>query len=780
MRALRQSWRKRSFQGALLGTALFLAFAAQRAELVAPQPSRLLLDAQERFLAELPDPSNKETDGLGYWPVEEVPKRVAAATRAIEDQHFDLHPGVDPSAILRAVLQNIRSGERISGASTLAMQIARMQRPGARTYRRKLLEATAAVMITARYGRQAVLSHYLRIAPYGNRIRGIRYAARRYLDKPVEDLSWAEIAFLAAIPQSPARMNPYRYRGYRRAIRRGQRILKLLLAREAITREDYALARKQLEALPMPVRPTRPPEALHAIMRVARRAKGGPLIVRASIELQVQRAVFEIADAALHRWRYRGAQNGAVMVIDRQTSKVRAYVGSTGYFDEARGGAIDYAQTPRHSGSTLKPLLYAAALDQGLITPGTILDDLQRARGAISNADRGFLGPLLPRVALGNSRNVPAVRLLDRVGIHAVYDLFERAGLHQRSAPVERYGSGLVVGLLPVRLEALMQAYTALAGNGEVRPLRFLKDEKPARGARLFSEGTARQLTLFLSDPLARLPTFKRMGAAEYPFPVALKTGTSKGYRDAWTVAYTQRYLVGVWIGRPDATGMSRFGGSSASWLVNGIIRHLHRDQLDGFHDLNFEAPKDYAKVKICTLSGQRATEACEHSFGEYFKSGDEPHEDCGVHVRMAVDGRTEQPISSGMSVPPNWVKHKTFHRLHPRYTAWAKRNRLSLMPRLSHLALREPHAAPVVTKPDDGARLLINPEVPKAQATMALRASAGPEVQQLVWYVDGAPFQVVEAPFVARWPLQPGAHTFEVRVPYSKARSNPVRVVVR
>ena len=205
--------------------AVLIAAGLRARGLDAPPPTILLLDRQGAFLGEIGAPGR---DDLGFWPLERIPWRVAAATIAIEDRRFRAHPGVDPIALARAAWDNIRLGRRSSGASTLAMQVARMQRPGARTVWRKGVEALAALGLTARNGRDGVLGHYLRLAPYGNRIHGIGYAARRYLGKPVDDLSWAEVAFLTALPQAPGRMNPYLPAGRARGLARARRILALL------------------------------------------------------------------------------------------------------------------------------------------------------------------------------------------------------------------------------------------------------------------------------------------------------------------------------------------------------------------------------------------------------------------------------------------------------------------------------------------------------------------------------------------------------------------------
>ena len=387
-----------------------LAIAFRLSRLESPEPSWLLRDRQGRFLGEV---ARQEGEELGYWPLDEVPARVAAATIAIEDRRFSLHRGVDSLAVARALRDNLRSGRRVSGASTLAMQVARMQRPGRRSYARKALEAASAGLMTLRHGRQGVLAHYLRIVPYGNRVHGIAYAARLYLDKPVFDLSWAETAFLTAIPQAPARTNPFLPSGRARAVARGKAILDRLRAGGVLSAEEHALAREQISRLRVPPAGERPREALHAVLRLERmlraeaaRGKAPHTIVRTSIDLDVQKAAADAVLAAQRRWEQEGAGNAALLVLERGESAVRAWVGSAEYFDEHHAGAIDYTQVLRSPGSALKPFLYALAFERGALTPATVLDDIERGPGGIGNADEAFLGPVVPRLALATSRNV--------------------------------------------------------------------------------------------------------------------------------------------------------------------------------------------------------------------------------------------------------------------------------------------------------------------------------------------------------------------------------------
>ncbi len=741
--------------GGVLGAIFYaaLAVAWSKAELVAPPPTRVV-DRHGRFLGELAAPDAP----MGYWPVDPVPPRVAAAMIAIEDKRFWSHPGFDAAAAARAFVSNARAGRHVSGASTIPMQVARMQDPGARTYPKKAVEALTAMMLVGRFGREAVLQHYLRIAPYSNRVRGIDFAARRYFDKPVADLSFAEIAFLSAIPQSPSRMNPYEWRGRERAIARGHEILDGLFESSVLDATDLSLAHEQIERIAIPPRPTRPASTLHALLRLGA-SQRTETIVRTSLDLDRQDALMAVLDGAVIDLEERNAENGALVVLDHTTMEVVAYLGSAGYFDAEAAGAIDFASTPRPPGSTLKPFVYGLALDRGVITPGTIVDDLFRARGGVHNADNRFLGPLLPRVALANSRNVPAANLVDRLGLGATYDLFASLELHRHERPADHYGVGLALGLLPVSLFDVVTAYAALANDGVYTAARFTAADEPTAKRRVLSSASSRRVTSFLSDPLARLPTFRRMGASEYSFPVALKTGTSQGYRDAWTIAYTPRYVVGVWLGRPDAQPMKHVGGTTASHVVRRVIEVLHDDALDGFTDLAFAPPEGHTPVAVCAMSGQRATDHCERSFVEHFAAGEAPTTPCEVHVRGHVDGRP-----------------RTFVRLPARYASWAATQTFETPPVGPRVDLT-PHQRPRVLRPAPGTRVMRDPEAPAYASTMALVAEADPRTEEVVWYVDGVPFATVQRPFTARWPLSSGDHVFEARA--GGVRSRAVRVLV-
>ena len=324
--------------------ALLLVYGAQvarRAELRAPDATPILTDRHGAFLTQLGH--ERDVPGVGrmveygYWPVA-PPDRVARAMLALEDRRFHHHPGIDAGAMLRAAWHNLAGTGRRSGASTIVMQVARMQQPGPRHLWAKAVEAGTAVALTWRYGRAAVLAQYLRLVPYGNGSHGIGHAARYYFDKPAEDLSWAEIALLSAIPQAPALHNPRHPAGLARAVARGQRALATLAAQGAIGPEEHATAMAQLAAITLPAPPLRP-DALHLVLRLRGMVERDGIAgldpadarLRTSLDLRVQARVAGLAEARLAALQPVGAQQMAVLVLRRGTREVLASVGSAGY-----------------------------------------------------------------------------------------------------------------------------------------------------------------------------------------------------------------------------------------------------------------------------------------------------------------------------------------------------------------------------------------------------------------------------------------------------------------
>ena len=795
----------------------FLVFLEVRdkVKLVSPPATPLFEDRYGNFLSEgtcSPTLECGEDDALGFWEVlDPLPERIASCLLAIEDKRFYEHKGVDFRSLFRAIYNNLTGGKR-QGASTIAMQVARMQNPGKRTYWKKGCELVTARLLIRKFGHKKVLRHYLKIVPQGNRIHGVSYAARRYFRKPTQDLSWAEAAVLASLPRAPGSMNLYRSDGRQKAYARAGLVLELLYKNGTLDEEAYTISRRQLMRLTIPVKEPRPFHSYHAILRLEEtfrfakqsRYAGRGVIpkseirnpksiytspIRTSFDLHIQDKVDQLADEAIKCYRPLGAGNVAVIVAEKETGQILSYLGSNFYNDEKSAGAINYATTPRSAGSTLKPFIYALGFATGKFSPASILSDqpfqisYPGGHYSVSNYDEHYLGPLLYRKALANSRNIPAVHVLKTVGLEDTYDLFRRVGLTKGDKTASYYGLGLAIGGLYVTLEGLVATYGVLANDGKAFALRwfryasystqgFEKEDEEQIPEQLIPEDVARQITLFLADPLARLPSFPRMGALEYPFPVAVKTGTSHGFRDAWAVAYSSKYIIGAWIGHPDNERMKQVSGIAAARLVKKIMLFLHPVESRGIDEKPFPAPEGYKAVKLCPLSGELATEYCSEVVLEYFRSGTEPEIPSRVHQRFAIDKRTGELASHLTS--PDQVEVRSYVVLPPKFAAWGAKYGYGKPPSPSSESLKTSIA---IQEPVHGSVFMFNPETPSHLQTIALRASVTPAIAKIIWYVDGKPFKEVPYPYTARWPLSSGAHTMQARFPYANVTSDIITI---
>ena len=737
---------------ASVGLAVLSALALSRARLVAPKPTLIVTDRHGAFITQVSFAGDRNSADYGYWPLERAPDRVVRATLALEDKRFAEHFGVDPHAIARAAWKNARGRAQRSGASTIAMQIARMQNPAPRNLINKTIEAATAIALTARYGREALLAHYLRLTPYGNGSHGISHAARFYFDKPVADLSWAEIALLSAVPQSPTRMNLLRPEGMNRAIRRGQRALEELSRQGVVTPLEFVDAKKQLSRMHTP-RALRRPDALHVALLYERLAREGRIApasifdprVRATLDLALQTQTTKIARKYLAPWRDAGAEQAAVIVVERGSREILARLGSTDYADK-HAGAFDFTRVRRSPGSTLKPFIFALALERGIIKPTDIMADLPEGASGVNNADGTFLGPLLPRQALANSRNVPATNLLKQTGLETNFRFLHDLGLHAVEAPAENFGLSMAIGSLPTTLENLVRAYATLTEDGKLADLVYAKDQPQCEPRRLLSVDSARLVTAFLSDPVARLPSFARYGPTEYNYPVALKTGTSQGYRDAWIVAFSEKVIVGVWVGRGDAGPMKGVSGATApARIAHGILDAIHRVKPGDITAGRFPPPPGRVPVDICAMSGKVSTGTCGQTLTEWVRPSEMPP--------RAESVETPSPILRG------WAREEGY--------------------RVAEPASASGDVRLIVSTPENNSRIWTNPEQPAALNRLALKARVEPRVEQIVWYVDGEPFAITDPDRPVYWPMRPGTHRIQARLPLQTGASKAVYVTV-
>ncbi len=733
---------------ALIATAAWLSQKAlSRAELVSPRASSIVYDRNGAFLTQIGEKTRDAATGkprvdYGYWPLNAIPQRVAQATLALEDRRFYAHPGVDIRALLRAAWRNLTSRSRREGASTIAMQVARMQGERPRSFAEKLVQAATALAIVSRHGHEATLAHYLRLAPYGLNGHGVSYAARFYFDRPVEDLSWAQAALLAAIPQSPGLMNIARESGLTLAATRARYAIARLEAEGALDSAQAALARAELDHM-RPFDARRRPETLHLALRyeaLAREGLARPVAdddrrIHATIDMDIERDALRLARRYLATFRSRGARQVAVMVVERGTNAVIADVGSSDYNDP-QAGAFDFTRVRRSPGSTLKPFIYALAFERGVLKTTDLLNDIPEGASGVSNADGLYLGPLTPRQALANSRNVPATNLLRRVGLEANFNFLRDLGLHDLETPAESFGISMAIGALPTRLEDVMRAYAALADDGMMRELAFTRDGSRRPPRRILSVDSARLVASMLADPQARLPSFPRYGPLEYPFAVAVKTGTSQAYRDAWTIAFSHKFIVGVWIGRGDAGAMRAMTGvSSAARLAHAVLAKLHDAK-----------PGEIAPESFAPPPGRIAIDLCRAGDGS----------DCAQTLR-------------------EWVKPAEAREAEALQANPAQRTSMAEAPYPEAAG-----AAPlVIATPEHNTHIWRNPEQPERLNRLALKLAPMGADAQIVWTIDGEPFATAQADETVFWPMTPGRHRIQARLALAPVASRAVRIVI-
>lgn len=485
---------------------------------------------------------------------------------AYEDKRFRRHPGVDPLALGRALTQAIQHGRVVSGASTLTMQAARLLEPRSRTLGAKLVEMLRAGQLEWRRSKDEVLSIYLTLAPYGGNLEGVRAATHAYFGKSPKRLTPGEAALLVALPQSPTRLRPDRHPAAARAAR--DKVLDRMLAAGVLTATEAMEARQE----PVPAaRRAMPFRAPHLARRLALSANGRTEF-STTIDPRLQLALERLLATEGRTLDPRA--NVAVLVVENRTRAVRAYVGSTDFFDARRFGQIDMVNAVRSPGSALKPFIYGLAFDDRLVHPETLINDAPQRFGDYQpeNFMRAYHGEVSIREALQQSLNVPAVAVLEKIGPARFTAHLEAAGMTMQFGNFRgRPGLPVALGGVGVTLEDLTMLYTALAKGGEARALHMTRDSlnaPKAVGMALMSPAAAWQIARILENaprPSGAAETRHTAGARR----IAFKTGTSYGFRDAWAAGFDRTYTVGVWVGRPDGTpSPGRFGRLTAAPIL--------------------------------------------------------------------------------------------------------------------------------------------------------------------------------------------------------------------
>jgi penicillin-binding protein 1C len=541
-----------------------------------------------------------DSDGVWRYPTtaSKVSPLYLKALLTYEDRWFYRHPGVNPYALLRGLAGGIAHGHIVSGGSTLTMQVARIIEPIPHSFRGKLVQIFRALQLEAHLSKAQILDLYLNHAPFGGPIEGVEAASWAYLGKPATRLSHAEAALLAVLPQSPSRLRPDRHPEAARAARdkvlRRMRDLGVWSAAEV---RDAAIEPVVARSLRAPLSAALLAERLHRQQPKARR-------ITSTIDANLQRAAEDRVGAYLSR--LPSHTSAALLVVDNATLETRIYVGTSDFANPQRHGYIDMVAAPRSPGSTLKPFLYGLALDDGLITSQSLLVDAPQDFGGYKpgNFDEAFSGPVSAAEALQRSLNVPAVDVLDRVGPARFMARLANGGVDLGLPAGAQPNLSIILGGAATRLENLVGAYTAFANGGVAGTPRYTQ-QQPARPRRLLSPGAAWIIRDILASNPADVEGGPLAGTINRHAAVAWKTGTSYGYRDAWSIGVTDRWTVGVWIGRPDGTpSPGQYGAVTALPLLFQIV-----DMLPSRGSHRNAQPASVTSVEVCwPLGGASAT----------------------------------------------------------------------------------------------------------------------------------------------------------------------------
>ncbi len=578
-------------------------------------PARVVVDEQGTPLWRFAD-----SDGIWRYPVtiEEVSPRYLQALIQYEDRWFWRHPGVNPLSVLRAAWQDLSSGRVISGGSTLTMQVARLLDPHPRTFGGKIRQLWRALQLEWHLSKRDILTLYLNRAPFGGTLQGVGAASWAYLGKAPLNLSYSEAALLAVLPQAPSRLRPDRWPERAEAAR--NKVLDRMETQGVWPAQQVQESRQE----PVWLAPRQMPQLAPLFSRMMLGKSRENKIVT-TLDAGLQRQLEEMA----MNWKGRLPPRSslAMIVLDHTTMKVRGWVGSVDINDDNRFSHVDMVSAIRSPGSVLKPFVYGLAMDEGLIHPASLLQDVPRRTGDYrpGNFDSGFHGPISMSEALLRSLNLPAVQVLEAYGPKKFAGVLRNAGLPLLLPAGAQPNLALILGGAGARLEDIAATYSAFARQGKAGRLRLQPDD-PLVERPLLSPGAAWIIRRILANEAQPLPD----SALTQVVPLAMKTGTSYGYRDAWAIGLNARYVIGIWTGRPDGTPVAgQFGYASAVPLLNQVNNLLlSRSAVDEARLPRDPRPASVGRGVICWPGGQSLPEGddnCRRRLATWLLDGSQP-----------------------------------------------------------------------------------------------------------------------------------------------------------
>jgi len=698
-------------------------------EKLTPPPSTTVLDRAGKMLRVF-----LSQDEMWQIPIsaEKISSTLKKAVIGYEDKYFYWHLGVNPIAIIRAAIANLKAGKIVQGGSTLTMQVARMMEPKERTIPNKLIEIFRALQLELCYSKEEILTFYFNMAPYGGNIVGVGAASYLYFNKSPDQLSLGECALLATIPNSP---NLFRPDIDLQATNKARaKVLKLL-------HNSGKISPQQLEeALSEPIPEKRydlPFLIPHLSTKLLQMYPQNSLL-ETTIDEKIQQLSTEILQTHLKPWQRQGINNGAVVVIENQSQHILAMVGSYDFFDEPNQGQVNGAMAPRSPGSALKPFIYALGIEHGLIAPQSLLYDIPVEYSGYRpiNYDETYHGVVTAENALIRSLNIPAVNLTAQLGDNGIYYFLKEAGISTLPKPKEHYGLSLILGGCEVTLLELTNLYSGLANGGKFRSYRFLKAQLEEQGQQLLNEGACYIMSEMLSQ--LRRPDLPSSWEFSLNLPkIAWKTGTSYGHRDAWSIGYTPQYTIGVWVGNFDGKGVPALVGAEvAAPILFSLFTALEKSSDNRW----FVQPASIDRRQVCAVSGLPLSKNCASVKDELCLPGISPNQPCNIHQLILVDKKTGKRLCSHCRIGRKY-EEKIVEQWPVEIATWLERNGYPIEKIAEHLAGCSKLASgekPVIRSPSDSAEFKIRPTVALKYQKILLDASVSNRTKKIFWFLNG------------------------------------------
>jgi len=717
-----------------------------------------------------------------WTPLSQMFPELVDAFLLKEDRWFYWHPGINPVSIVRAGFRTWRGPGR-AGGSTLTMQVARMiYRLNTRTLGGKLYQIAAALWLEARYSKRDLIEAYLNLAPFGSNIEGVGAASRIYFGKSPEHVTLAEALTLAVIPQHPATRAG---RAHSTDTNNDSDETGMLAARSqlgALWMKTYASSGGNERQLDLEIvarrqfaMPQQAPHFVDALLSDRSRTPNRPQI-ETTLDAGLQRLVERQIQRYINQYGDRGIHNVAALLVDSRDMSVKAWVGSADFRNESIDGQVNGVLAKRSPGSTLKPFIYALALDQGVLHPKTMLRDAPTAFGPFTpeNFDGRFFGPISAEDALIRSRNIPAVWVATQIRQPNLYQFLQNAGV-SRLLPEEHYGLSLVLGGGEITMEELTGLYAMFANQGMLRPLRVEASDIPDAGVQLLSpEASFITLEILRHNPR---PDDDGSVPLRSRWPVAWKTGTSWGFRDAWSAGIVGPYVLTVWIGDFSGQGNPSFVGvDAAAPLFFRIVDALNLDRSQE-HIPAPAPPKGVSKVGVCAESGDLPNAYCPHTVDTWYIPGKSPIRVSQLHRAVAIDTRTGRP-----GCPP-YDRGNTRFEI---YEFWSsdmlKLFREAGMPRRVPPALpdcvsQQTGEPPVISSPLRNVSYSLHRR--KSEEVIHLEASVAADVHSVFWFdgrslIGNVPVSGSSMPWR---PANDGIHLIRIVDDHGRASEREVQV---